>query len=132
MARTPKELDALIRMHADKEMILIDTAGRGRKNAAHMRELKELSSVNQGIRFNLVLSAETRDEGLYESVRAFGCVPIDSLIFTKLDETGVYGQILNAMAFAKRPAAYLTTGQRVPEDIEHATRERLTNFFIPN
>ncbi|MBI5810178.1 MAG: flagellar biosynthesis protein FlhF [Deltaproteobacteria bacterium] len=30
VARTPKELDALIRMHADKEMILIDTAWPGR------------------------------------------------------------------------------------------------------
>lgn len=132
VAKTSNELASFIEMHSDKDLILIDTAGRSQKNTAHIRELKEIAAIRPDIRFNLVLSSQTRDESLYESVRNFGSMPLDSLTFTKLDEGSVYGPILNTMMLARKPVAYLTTGQRVPEDIEPATRERLINFFMPN
>lgn len=132
VAKSAGELASCIDAHRDKELILIDTAGRGQRAGAHMKDLKEISMISPSIRFNLVLSAQTRDEGLYDCVRGFGSIPVNSLTFTKLDECGVYGPILNTMILARKPVAYLTSGQRVPEDIEAATRERLINFFMPN
>jgi len=132
VARTPRELASQISHHSDKELILIDTAGRSRKDNAHMGEIAEMSRLAPEMKFNLVLSSQTRDDALYDSVRSFGASRIDSLTFTKLDEGDVYGPILNTMLHAGKPVAYLTNGQKVPEDIEAASKERLADFFMPN
>lgn len=132
VARTPEELASLIACHGDKDNILIDTAGRSQRSAAHMKELFALASLTPGLRFNLVLSAQTRDQALYDSIKGFSAVPYDTLTFTKLDEGASYGQMLNTAILAKKPVAYLSAGQRVPDDIELASRERLLNLFMPN
>ncbi len=132
MPNAPSELGGLIREHSDKDLILIDTAGRGNNDSGHFKRLRELADIEPGIKFNLVLNSQVRDDSLAASLRAYKGVPVDSLSFTKLDEGPVYGQMLNAMMSAGKPVAYITAGQRVPEDIEVATRERLLNFILPN
>ncbi|MBE9529044.1 MAG: flagellar biosynthesis protein FlhF [Proteobacteria bacterium] len=131
LAKDPMELSRLIRSHADKDLILIDTAGRDSSNKAHIGELQMLAELEPRVKFNLVLSAQMRDTSLYDSVRNFSSVDIDSLTFTKLDESDVYGPIFNTMVLAGKSLAYLTNGQRVPEDIEVATKERLLDIFLP-
>lgn len=132
VAKDAGELSSCLGMHRDKDLILIDTAGASQRNRAQISELEKMAKVSPEIRFNLVLSSQSRDEALYDSVRGFSPLGIDSLTFTKLDEGSTYGPILNAMMLSKRPVAYLTSGQRVPEDIEAASKERLLNIFLPN
>ncbi len=130
-ASRPEDLRTQLPRHADKDIILIDTAGWGAKDAAYAKELRDIADVDPRIRFNLVLSPVMRDEGLYSAIAAGNGLPVDCLTFTKLDESPSYGAILNSMFFAKKPVSYITAGQRVPEDIEAATRERLLDFIIP-
>lgn len=132
VASRPADLRTLFPKHADKDIILIDTAGRGAKDAAYAKELGALAAVDPRIRFNLVLSPGMRDEGLYSAIAAGKDLPVDCLTFTKLDESRSCGAILNSMFLAKRPVSYITAGQRVPEDIEAATKQRLLDFIIPN
>ena len=40
------------------------------------------------------------------------------IIFTKLDETSEYGNLLNIKIYTGAPMSYITCGQNVPEDIE--------------
>ncbi|HHL39405.1 MAG TPA: flagellar biosynthesis protein FlhF [Deltaproteobacteria bacterium] len=129
VAGGPEELAGLIRAHRDKDVVLIDTAGRAHRDSEHIGELAGLAGIDGRLRFNLVLSAASRDSVLYETVREFSRLPLDSLTFTKLDEAGVRGPVLNAAVMSGKPVAYLTTGQRVPEDIERATRERILDFL---
>lgn len=132
IARDIRELKSYMSTHRDKDLILVDTAGRSQRDAARMNELKELSEACPEMKFNLVLNSQTRDEAIYESLKGFGALPIDSLSFTRLDEGSAHGSILNAIALAKKPVAWLSTGSRVPEDIETASKERLMSFFMPN
>lgn len=133
VARSGSELDTFIRAHSDKDLIMIDTAGSSQKDKDRLRELGRLSGITPKVRFNLVLSSQSRDDVLYETVRGYdGCMPLDSLTFTKLDEGSVHGPVLNAALAAGKPVAWLTDGQKVPEDIEYATQERLLNFMMPN
>jgi flagellar biosynthesis protein FlhF len=57
-------------------------------------------------------------------------MPLDSIVFTKLDESSSYGSIFNHAIRFKKPVSYLTTGQNVPEDIELATKERLVDLLL--
>ena len=65
-----------------------------------------------------------------KSLEAFSKLPLASLIFTKLDESCTYGTLFNQITQIEKPLAYLTTGQKVPEDIEVATQERIVSLLL--
>jgi len=87
-------------------------------------------SVRKPVHF-LVLSATAKDEDLKRTITHFKQIEINSLIFTKLDETVHHGCILNQLLRFNYPISYMGTGQRVPEDIEQATQKRLLSLLIP-
>lgn len=127
----PTELNQTIAKYSDYDVILIDTGGRSQRDEAQMFELRELlESSNKKIENYLVLSATTKDHEVSEITRKFGELSIDSVIFTKLDESTTYGCIFNHVIRFKKPVAFLTTGQKVPEDIEIATKERLVDLLL--
>jgi len=49
---------------------------------------------------------------------------------TKLDETLKFGGVYNLLSQAGIPVSYLSAGQRVPEDLEVATRQRLVELVL--
>jgi flagellar biosynthesis protein FlhF len=63
-------------------------------------------------------------------VDAFGAFQPKRLLFTKLDETGSYGPIFNETARTAKPLSFFTSGQRIPEDLEAATRQRLLDLIL--
>ncbi len=111
------------------EVVLVDTAGFGPKDD---RKIQELSEILGGVRSenHLCVSATTRDRDLKEMVRRFGVFNPDYLVVTKIDETSVYGNVFNIAVRSHLPLSYFTMGQRVPEDIEIATRERVADLLL--
>ncbi|MNX80124.1 Flagellar biosynthesis protein FlhF [compost metagenome] len=117
---TPSALKDAIARFADKDVILIDTAGRSPTNRMHLHELRGFLDIPHPREVHLVLSATTNRTNLARITEAFEPVGIDRVIFTKIDETGSFGAMLStAHSFAK-PVSYLTTGQSVPDDIRTA------------
>jgi flagellar biosynthesis protein FlhF len=129
-AGSREELRKALEKHRGKDLLLIDTAGRNPRDAAQMEELKGLLEAVPGVENHLVLSATTRDEDQARIVERFRTLPIGSYLFTKIDETEGYASIVNQMLRFKRPLSYLTTGQRVPEDIEPATKSRVAGLVL--
>jgi len=124
------ELDKAISSYADYEVIVVDTGGCSQRDEMQLFELRELFGVRKGIHNILVLSTTTKDTDMNEITRRFGAIPLDSVIFTKLDESTSYGAIFNHAIRFKKPVAFLTTGQKVPEDIEVASKERLVDLLL--
>jgi flagellar biosynthesis protein FlhF len=120
-----EELSNFITKYYDYDLILIDTAGRSCKQQAQMEQLKQLSSMAFPVHFHLVLSASMKQRDLDETLKAFRMLAPLSLIFTKLDESWSFGEILNTNIISKIPLSFFTTGQKVPEDLEAATKERV-------
>ncbi len=114
----PLELQQAIIEQKDKDIILVDTAGRSPYNDQHMEELKKFIEIAEPDEIILVLSVITESSDLINIYERFSIFSIDKIIFTKLDEAHNYGQILNAIYEIKKPIAYLTNGQNVPDDIE--------------
>lgn len=117
---SPTELQEAINRHMDKDLILIDTAGRSHKNEEQMDELKSFLSVAEPSEIFLVLSATTRYKDMTDIVDRYADIPINRLIFTKLDETSCVGAILNITFKTQKSLSYVTVGQNVPDDIEVA------------
>lgn len=130
VAYTVAELRNVVEENQDKELILIDTPGRGQRNERQIGELKACVDAISNKRVYLAISAATRYRELVDVVDRFGVIEFDSLVVTKLDEAVVYGPILNLLAKVKKPLSYVTTGQCVPEDIEEASPSRMADLLL--
>ncbi|HUX47530.1 MAG TPA: flagellar biosynthesis protein FlhF [Desulfosporosinus sp.] len=126
---TPTGLSEALDLHADKELIFIDTAGRSPHHDLHMSELRAFLDEAQPDFTMLVMSATTRFEDQLKIYQRFEGLTTH-LIFTKLDETGSGGPILNLLCQTTLPTAYLTNGQNVPDDIEAATPYRMAHHVL--
>ena len=67
---------------------------------------------------------------LSRMVDAFEIFRPQHLLFTKLDETGSYGPIFSEAARTGKPLSFFTAGQRIPEDLEAASPERLLDLVL--
>ena len=65
----------------------------------------------------LVLSATTKYKDLLEIVDVYHEITDYKFIFTKLDETTTYGNLLNIKLHTGAELSYMTIGQNVPDDI---------------
>lgn len=128
---TPEQLQRAIDRHQDKELILIDTAGRSPKDHLSIDDIDTFFPPELSIDKHLVLSATTRDEELYETVRKFDKLKIDHTILTKIDECSHLGVILNLQIQNKTPISYIAHGQRVPEDIFIAEKMKIAELILP-
>ena len=126
----PEALRKAIEKHKDKQLILIDTAGRSQYNEYQMKELSGLLSIDADIEKHLVMSATTKTSDGVELLENFSICQPDRVIFTKVDETGTHGIILNILHRRKVALSYITNGQSVPDDIEPASVERLAELLL--
>ncbi len=126
----PEDLARACGRHDDKELILIDTAGRSHRNAAQIRELETVLGGARDLEKHLVLSTTTGPEDLAGILRNFKSVGYDYLLFTKVDEGSRFGTILSAVLQTGRAVSYLTNGQRVPEDIQEANVRDLAALIL--
>lgn len=117
VAYTPEDMIQHHKRFLNKDIILIDTAGRSQKNTLQIIETSQLlKSISIDESF-LVLSAATGLRTMYDIIDKFKILNYSSFIFTKIDEAAVYGNILNTILHSKIPAAFFTNGQVIPDDI---------------
>jgi flagellar biosynthesis protein FlhF len=72
----------------------------------------------------------TRDRDMTAIVQRFRQLNPDYLVVTKIDETGSFGALMNVAVQSQLPLSYFTMGQRVPEDMEVATKERVADLLL--
>lgn len=114
---TPEQLEQAIARHRDKELILIDTAGRSPRDSYCIDELASFLPPHLEISKHLVLSAGSRENELLSTIERFNTLDISNTIFTKIDECTNHGILLNVQIQNSNPLSYVTNGQRVPEDL---------------
>ena len=124
------ELGEAIANYSTCDVVFVDTGGRSQRDELQMSELRKLFGGDERIELALTLSATTKDSDLSDITRRFGDLPLSSVFFTKLDESTTYGSFFNHSIRFKTPIGYLSTGQKVPEDIEVATKERLVDLLL--
>jgi flagellar biosynthesis protein FlhF len=127
---TPEQLGQALDRHKDKELILIDTAGRSPRDSYCIDELASFLSPEYNIEKHLVLSATTRESELFETIRQFQKLDFSNTIFTKIDECLSLGVLLNTQIQNEKPISYITNGQRVPEDLLQITPQIIAELIM--
>lgn len=127
---TPGEILNAIENYSDKDLILVDTAGRSHKDKYQLMELKTLIKSSIDYEVYMVISATTKFSDCIEIIKNYSFLDDYKLLFTKLDETSAFGVILNVAYITKKPISYITTGQSVPDDIEIADNGKIINCLL--
>jgi flagellar biosynthesis protein FlhF len=117
----------LVRSH---DVVIIDTPGRGPRDAGRVGDLAELVDAAAPDERHLVVSAGGHPAAIGEVSARFAPTSPDRLLLTKLDEAHGLGMIAAASSATGLPISYLTTGQEVPDDIEPPTPERLGQLIV--
>jgi len=113
------------------DVILIDTVGSSQYDKDKLLKLNNfIQSSHFQIDVNLVLSAGSKLEDLKEIYKNFSFLTIDTLIFTKFDETKVFGTIFSLIYDIDRPVSYFSIGQEVPDDIVPASSDFLVECIL--
>lgn len=129
-ANDAAELRTLLDTLRDKQLVLIDTAGVSQRD---MRLTEQLGLLRQGaprVKNYLVLSATAQRAALDETVRTFRHMDLAGCVITKLDEAASLGEVLSAVVQQKLPVAYVSDGQRVPEDLHQARANKLVSGSV--
>jgi len=126
------ELEKAMENLSDKEIIFVDTVGKSPDDEEHKKDLLEIERILKPQDIFLCLSATTSYASVKEMVDTYGIVDNYRVLITKLDETKYRGAVLNISWYTQRPLAYVTTGQKVPDDIEIADIESLVKQIVRN
>lgn len=110
---------ALSRM-GSLDLVLVDTVGRSALRRDYVPQIREYLAGIDPCTF-LLMPVATRDSEMDAVTRTFSELGIDRMIFTKADEAVHAGSVITHNLVHRVPLSFLTTGQRVPEDIEEAT-----------
>lgn len=119
-ATNREEMDEALNMLGDRRLVLVDTAGMA---AAHERvadQRETLAAAGRDLRTLLTLSATTEPAAVQRAMRLFADFRPDACVLTKLDEAASLGGLLSALIQAGLSTAFVTDGQRVPEDLQSA------------
>lgn len=130
VATTQGELYALLASLRDKKMILVDTAGMSQRNLQLSQQPTSGHEGATNVRNYLVLSAATQLSVMTDIVRSFGKMGLKGCILTKVDEALQLGNILTLLIEAQLPISLLSSGQRVPEDLEVVRSRELIDRAI--
>ena len=129
-AQTPAEVIEGVRRHRQANLIMIDTPGFGSHDTAPLMNLGSLQDSYGSIETHLVVSATTRIQDLRRTVARYEACAPSRLLFSKLDETEEYGNLLELAYQTALPLSYWSNGRRVPEDVELADAARLADLLL--
>ncbi len=132
---TIEEFNQALESYKDYDLVLVDTAGRSHKNDEQCKEVLHL--INDSIidedtvkEVYLVMSATTKYKDLVKINEAFNSLENYNIIFTKLDETSCYGNILNMRLKTDVSISYVTSGQAVPDDIRILDPQKVARSLL--
>ncbi len=114
------------------DVVLIDTVGRSHYDYWRLGEMKEiLGSGSDFMEITLVISCNYKNSEALEIVNRYRTFfPINDIFFTKIDETHKPGILLNLPIKSNIPLSFISTGQKVPEDIRILNPERVANYIL--
>jgi len=115
------------------DYILIDTMGSSPYDKGKIEKIYECLNMNNteyNVDVVLVMPSSIKYEDLKITYENFEALGVDTLMFTKLDETMSFGNIFSLAYETKKPISYFSVGQEVPEDLVCASNDFLIECLL--
>ncbi len=114
---------------ADKEVVIIDTAGRHKEEKSLIQEMKTLEKAIKPNEIILVVDGTIGQQAAIQAKAFNTATPIGSILVTKLDGSARGGGALSAVAATGAPIKFIGTGEKIG-DIEPFVPERFVGRLL--
>ncbi len=126
-----EDLKTEIDANSDADYIFVDTIGKSPKDFVKLAEMRRiLEGCGHDCEVHLAFSATTKTWDIREIMKQYDPFGYESVIITKLDETTRCGNLISLLHEQKKTVSFITTGQRVPQDIEVATKKKIMSLLV--
>jgi flagellar biosynthesis protein FlhF len=117
--KEPNELIKAILKMKKCDIILIDTLGTSQYDLEKIKLISDFIThqPNLVIEKHLVIPSNVSIANMQDIFNGFMDLNFDAIIPSKIDETKNLGLLFSFLYSNKKPISYITTGQKVPEDI---------------
>ena len=129
----PPEFSNALNALRHSDYILIDTMGSSPYDKGKIEKIYECLRSNDtdySVDVVLVLPSSIKYEDLKATYENFAPLGIDTMMFTKLDETRGFGNIFSLVYETKIPISYFSVGQEVPEDLVVSNSDFLVDCLL--
>ncbi len=130
VAEGAAQLAALVREAGPEKLVLIDNIGVSQRDHYVGEQASLLASASPRVVRLLALNAASHGDTLDEVARRYandGGPRLAGCLITKVDEAGRLGPVLDTCIRYRLPIHYVSTGQKVPEDLVRADAARLVD-----
>src|SRR5690606_27544738 len=115
------------------QLILIDNVGISQRDRYVREQAALLAGAGRRVQRLLVLNAASQGDTLDEVARSYtqdGGTPLSGCIVSKVDEAIKLGAPLDTAIRFKLPIHYVSTGQKVPEDLRFMSAAELVDSAL--
>ena len=130
VAYSANELRETLKNLSQRKLVLIDTTGMSQRDLRLAEQFSMIRGGAEAVRSYVVLSATTREAALEEIMQTYQRIKPSGCILTKVDEAVGLGGVLSAIVRHKMAVAYVSDGQRVPEDLYTARAHSLVSRSV--
>jgi signal recognition particle subunit SRP54 len=106
-----------LKQFGEKDLIIVDTAGRHKEEKDLIKEMKDLEKNIKPDEVIMVIDGTIGQQALAQAKTFHEATPIGAIIVTKLDGSSRGGGALSAVAATGAPIKFIGTGEKI-EDIE--------------
>jgi signal recognition particle subunit SRP54 len=114
---------------SEKEIIIVDTAGRHKEEKELIKEMKVLEKKIHPDEVMMVIDGTIGQQALIQAQTFHEATPIGSILVTKLDGSARGGGALSAVAATGAPIKFIGTGEKT-EDIEQFIPSRFVGRLL--
>ena len=129
-AASPSAFKAAVNEYRQYDLILEDTPGFSPENQNEIDDLKAYLEGIDSIEIHLLLSAGAKESDQFNTLKRLNALAVQYLIFTKLDESCTYGNLINLLIHHSLPLSFFTSGRQVPHAIERGSLEKIVEHLL--
>ncbi|MEM3730293.1 MAG: signal recognition particle protein Srp54 [Candidatus Bathyarchaeia archaeon] len=118
-----------LKQFSDRDLIIIDTAGRHKEEQALIKEMMMLEKNIKPDEVMLVIDGTIGQQAMVQAKAFNEATPIGSILVTKLDGSARGGGALSAVAATGAPIKFISTGEKI-EDIEPFVPSRFVGRLL--
>ncbi|MEM2104375.1 MAG: signal recognition particle protein Srp54 [Candidatus Bathyarchaeia archaeon] len=118
-----------LKQFSDKDIVIVDTAGRHKEEQELVKEMKILEGKIKPDEVMLVIDGTIGQQALVQSKAFNQATSIGSILVTKLDGSARGGGALSAVVATGAPIKFISTGEKI-EDIEPFVPSRFVGRLL--
>jgi flagellar biosynthesis protein FlhF len=130
VAFSARELARQMELFHEKDVIFVDTPGRSQFDSIGINEIRKNIETVDHATVALIVAASVREQDAMAVYDNYSVLNPEALVVTKTDEAACCDGLTRLLDESGLPVAYLTDGQRVPEDIHEASSSILASLIL--